>query len=99
MLDLVTQTMKKSDLDNCSKIFSEEFSKDPWNEEWTPDEAYKVLLNILNTPGFIGLTTRANKELVGFIMGNVEPWLKGSFFTFENSQLRIIFKNKVLERS
>lgn len=31
MLDLVIQLMKKSDLDNCLKIFSEDFSKDPWN--------------------------------------------------------------------
>lgn len=74
----------KDNLDECSQIYAEIFSSDPWNEPWTIDFAKKRLSELLLRPNFIAYISFAtNGNISGFIGGNIESWCDGKTFLLE----------------
>lgn len=69
----ITQ-FKKTDLKEAAELYCNAFNGAPWHEHWIIKIAYKRLLDILNTPGFVGFTHRNKNKLNGFTIGNIEHW-------------------------
>lgn len=58
-------------LDECAHLAVEVFNAEPGNQHWTRETARIRLLEMLNTPGFVGFIWRT-QEMLGFVVGNCE---------------------------
>ena len=67
-------------LDECARLFVEVFNSEPWNDNWTFETAKLLLLQILNTPGCLGLILQQESIIVGFVIGCCEQRDKGERF-------------------
>lgn len=67
-------------LDECTFLFVEVFNNQPWNESWTFETAKSLLSQIINTPGFIGLTLQKQGKILGFVIGCCEQRDKSKNF-------------------
>ncbi|MGE7689807.1 GNAT family N-acetyltransferase [Lysinibacillus sp. NPDC097214] len=71
----VVRLLSEKDLEEASIIFTYVFSSNPWNEPWSSQTAYKRLLDISKTPGYIGIGYfNSDNQMSGFLVGNEEQW-------------------------
>ncbi|WP_029192868.1 GNAT family N-acetyltransferase [Paenibacillus harenae] len=68
------------DLDKCTKLFCDVFNGEPWNDRWLDHTASEYLLDIVNTPGFIGMIAIKDGEIIGFIFGYRKKWWENDEF-------------------
>lgn len=61
-------------------LFMSVFNRSPWNDEWTREKAILYLMDIFNTPGFIGIEAIVDSKLVAVIVGNHKHWWSGDEF-------------------
>ena len=59
-------------LDACANLLVQVFNNEPWNEPWTFKTARILLLQVFNTPGFVGFVLLGDSEIIGFIVGYCE---------------------------
>ena len=64
----------------CSLLCVDVYNSDPWNDSWTETKAYERLLHYFDSPSFIGIAAFINKNIVGCLLGNVEPFFSGDYF-------------------
>ena len=67
------------DLWSCAKLFSRTFTKEPWNENWSTDSAYKRLEHFYDSKGFCGVLAKED-SVSGLVLGNIEPYFFGPIF-------------------
>lgn len=67
-------------IDDLAVLFVNAFNKEPWNDNWTIEQAKERLTDIINTPKFCGMASYEDKKLVGFIMGRGEQYYDGIHF-------------------
>lgn len=67
-------------IDDLAVLFVNAFNKEPWNDNWTIEQAKERLIDIINTPKFCGMASYEDKKLVGFIMGKGEQYYDGIHF-------------------
>lgn len=72
----------KPNLITCSKLYTHVFFSDFWNEAWTEKVAYERLLYFYESKGFVGVLAKETetKSVLGFALGNIEPFYKGKLF-------------------
>lgn len=71
----MVRLLSERDLEEAAIIFTDIFSSNPWNEPWSFHSSYKRLLDISNTPGYIGIGYfNSNNQIIGFLVGNEEQW-------------------------
>ena len=61
-------------LEACAELFVEVFNQPPWSESWTISQAIERLQFYFDTPNFIGACFYEGEELLGFVLGNYEPY-------------------------
>jgi len=71
--------MTVKDIDECSALYSQVFSSEPWNEPWTKPISLKRLTHIFESNGSLGVLAEDN-GIKGFILGNSEPFHFGEMF-------------------
>ena len=71
--------IERDDIETCAKLFVLVFSAAPWSEPWNVDSAKERLLHFYESKGFIGLIAERD-GIVGFALGNSEPFYFGSMF-------------------
>lgn len=71
------------DLHKYALLYTQAFNNPPWNNTWTVKTAYNRLLEIYNTPKFLGLSFIKNGEIKGAIFGNVEQWHDGKHYNLK----------------
>jgi aminoglycoside 6'-N-acetyltransferase I len=73
--------LSERDLEEAAKVFTSVFRSEPWNEPWSFETSYKRLLDISQTPGYIGIGYFiSNNQLIGFLVGNEEQWADSKSF-------------------
>jgi len=82
----------KKDFNELAKIYSEEFSKTPYNEPWTLEKALKKL-DIFSKYCDIWNILYENKS-VGFIIINPNQWCPGEIAFGEEIAIKSEFQNK-----
>ena len=70
------QRIEQEDLANLAELFVRVFNHPPWNEDWSVEPVLARLTEIVNTPGFYGVTASIldADQRVGFVMGYAESW-------------------------
>jgi ribosomal protein S18 acetylase RimI-like enzyme len=66
--------LDQGDLASCAELFASVFSQPPWSEPWAAKNAADRLRYFLESPGFIGFVAVRQERLVGFVLGNTEPF-------------------------
>ncbi|GGX89126.1 hypothetical protein GCM10007160_15600 [Litchfieldella qijiaojingensis] len=73
------RNMEEKDLAACARLFARVFSADPWNEPWDDELALRRLVHFHDSSGFVGVVAQ-RQEVVGFALGNLEPFCTGTLF-------------------
>ena len=68
------------DIKEISELFIDSFNNSPWNDEWTYETASRRLIDIIKTPGYIGMAYYEEDMIVGIIMGRTEQYYDGKHF-------------------
>jgi len=76
---LLVREIKNEDLESCAALYSRVFSGAPWSEKWSKEKAHERISHFFNSKGFVGLLSE-NKNITGFVLGNTEPFVDGSWF-------------------
>ncbi len=69
-----------TNIEACAELCCDAFSKAPWSEQWEYPQALDRLNGIFSTPDFIGLCVLERGEVVGFCMGNIEPFMEKKLY-------------------
>lgn len=67
---------KKEDLEEISEIYREEYGKEPYNENWSRENALKMVKGQSEHSNI--LVAEVKGEIVGFIIFSDYPWEKSS---------------------
>lgn len=70
----------QSSLEEYAQLFVSTFSLPPWNEQWPVSSAQERLECYQKSPNFVGLAAYELGELVGFALGNFEPYQAKSMY-------------------
>jgi len=73
------RSISEQDLPTCAELFAQVFSQTPWNEPWSQEAAFKRLSHFYQSKGFTGVLLQ-DQSLVGFALGNIEPFYFGDLF-------------------
>ena len=75
--------IRKINLDNIDEVielYMDSFNNPPWNDKWTYETTYCRLKDIINTPGYMGVSYYIDGVLQGMIMGRAEQYYDGEYF-------------------
>ena len=77
---MLIETMTCDRMDEYVGVFIKAFGGDPWNEPWTREQAEARLRVFMDTATSSGLSAEADGQVVGFILGQFEPYYDGMRF-------------------
>ncbi|AFS77766.1 acetyltransferase, GNAT family [Gottschalkia acidurici 9a] len=86
--------IEEKHLIKCGELFVKAFNANPWNDNWTVDNAYKRLKDIYSTPNFIGLVYIENDEVKGAVLGNCETWYDGTDYNLKEIFIDVDHKGR-----
>jgi aminoglycoside 6'-N-acetyltransferase I len=66
------------DIDECTTLFLNVFSKAPWNDQWSSfDHAKTYLMEITESPSFLGFVAVKEERIVAACLGRRKTWWSG----------------------
>lgn len=68
-------------LEECTKLYTDVFNGEPWNDGWEEEDARKRLLEIFSNRKFVGIGILDEEQnIIGFLIGHTEKWLSNHHF-------------------
>ena len=67
-------------LEKCAELLAEVYNAEPWNDNWTKKKALEKLTCFYNSPKFLGWMAIQKNILLGYCVGNIEPYYTGDYF-------------------
>lgn len=72
------------DLDECSVLFKEVFSSDPWYDRWVSLEQTQVYLReLVDNPIFEGFVALEDEDIIAVCLGHSKSWWSGKEFVVD----------------
>lgn len=71
------------DLEKMTNLFISVFTEEPWSEDWDRSLAQERLELFLNHPKMVSKGFFENDKLLGFGLGNIQPYQRERYFYLE----------------
>lgn len=82
----------------ASNVFVRTFAADPWNEVWPLTSARRRISNIAHAPGFVGFASFREGDLIGFVLGRLEPYCDEEHFHLQEMCVAPEFQRRGIGR-
>lgn len=96
MNNVELKDLTPEDLNTMSELFVTTFSREPWNEDWDNSLAFERLELFMNHPAKVAVGGYFKGELIGFLLGSVQPYQRERYFYLEEMCVDAKFQGKGL---
>ncbi|MGB3294910.1 MAG: GNAT family N-acetyltransferase [Phormidesmis sp.] len=91
--------LELSQLPLCAELFIDAFKAPPWNERWALTAAVDRLKSAYQTPGAYSLVAVEDGAILGFLIGVVERWYKGSHYQVKELCVGVSYQRRGVGKS
>ena len=77
---MVIRIVNDKDISGLAKAMSQAYSEEPWNEKWTPETSERRVGSILGNFEAMGLAAEEDGQIIGGLLGYIDPYDDGDFF-------------------
>ena len=88
---MITQ-INQNDIPAVAQALAKSYSEEPWNEKWSQEKAERRVKGILANFESIGLKYESDGNILGGLLGFVDPYAEEDFFFV--SEIFVIPENK-----
>ncbi|KMQ50003.1 hypothetical protein CHISP_3092 [Chitinispirillum alkaliphilum] len=81
-------------IEDLIDVYINTFNNSSWSESWETTDAEKRLTDIINTPGFIGLTAMDKNKIVGMVLGNIHRYSLQNHYYLQEMCVIPEYRNK-----
>ncbi len=74
------RVVDRNDIDELAKVMGQAYSEEPWNEAWEQGKAVRRVESILCGFEALGLAAVENGEIIGGLLGFVDPYADYDMF-------------------
>ena len=72
--------MNQNDISSVAQALAKSYSEEPWFENWTQEKAERRVKSILSNFESIGLKYESDGNILGGLLGFVDPYAEEDFF-------------------
>tara|TARA_B110000967_G_C18716176_1_gene475268 strand:+ start:246 stop:686 length:441 start_codon:yes stop_codon:yes gene_type:complete len=90
---MILRSIQEADIGECAKLFADVFASEPWNEGWDEALALERLTHFYHSMAFSGVLAEQDR-IVGFALGNIEPFYFGSMFYLREMCIQASLQNQ-----
>ncbi len=83
-----------NNVEDIIETFYNIFTKEPWNDNWTPEQLNMYIIELINTPNSLAFGLYENDKLIGISLGRIKHWYEGTEYSIEELGILPDYQNK-----